>query len=67
MSRLQEKEHIVIEVRMDEKDLISTNARQSMRESDWFVFPWKCWFFHLLYGRIRITGRDGSEVGEWRT
>ena len=32
--RLREKEHIVIEVRMDEKDLISTNARQSMRESD---------------------------------
>ena len=26
--------------------------RQSMRESDGFVFPLECWFFHRLYGIV---------------
>ena len=25
-----------------------------MRESDWFVFPWKCWLFHRLYGIVLV-------------
>ncbi|MCI7703072.1 MAG: hypothetical protein MSP08_01850, partial [Clostridiales bacterium] len=34
--------------------LLQYNLRQSILESDWFVFPWKCWLFHRLHGIVLV-------------
>ena len=33
-----------------------------MRESDWFVLPWKHWLFHRLYGIVLVFQGTG---GRW--